>query len=400
MPTGETKMCEKCQRERRIGDFYTYKDGSKVELCKDCLTRHIDNFDEGTYLWILQKLDVPYVPEEWNVLRDRAYAKNPRLNGKSVIGKYLSKMKLKQWKDYSWADSEKLQQEHLEKQEQLRQEGQQIQEMQQELQEQFNEGKISEAEYKTLTSSATQMTNNALPPVQPPPGYNPYIDMASPYMNEEEFDEYAADLTEEDKTYLAVKWGRLYKASEWVQMEDYYTKMKASFDIHDTDTEGTLILICKVYLKMNKALDSGDVDGFQKLSRVYDTLRKSANFTAAQNKKEDEDFVDCVGEMVAYCEKNGGIIPTFKIEEANQDVIDKIIEDLKGYTRDLIYEDKALAQQIENYLKELKAQEERDRDEKKAEEQGIEFNLKDEDYQEHYERIENEKKQETEEADD
>jgi len=31
------------------------------------------------------------------------------MNGMSVVGKYLSKMKLKQWKNYCWADSEKLQ---------------------------------------------------------------------------------------------------------------------------------------------------------------------------------------------------------------------------------------------------------------------------------------------------
>ena len=55
-------------------------------------------------------MDVPYIPEEWNKLRDKAYAKNPqKMNGQSVIGKYLSKMKLKQWKKYRWEDSEKLQ---------------------------------------------------------------------------------------------------------------------------------------------------------------------------------------------------------------------------------------------------------------------------------------------------
>ena len=29
--------------------FYTYRDGSKVELCKKCLTMHIDNFNPDTY---------------------------------------------------------------------------------------------------------------------------------------------------------------------------------------------------------------------------------------------------------------------------------------------------------------------------------------------------------------
>jgi hypothetical protein len=101
------------------GQFYTYKDGRKTELCKKCLTLHIDNFDESTYVWLLQKMDVPFVPEEWNILRDKAMAKandDPRkLNGMSVFGKYLSKMKLKQWKEYGWDDTQMLQAQNAEK---------------------------------------------------------------------------------------------------------------------------------------------------------------------------------------------------------------------------------------------------------------------------------------------
>jgi hypothetical protein len=94
------------------GQFYTYHDGTKTELCKKCMTLHINNFDESTYVWLLEKMDVPYVPGEWIVLRDKALAKagdDPRkLNGMSVFGKYLSKMKLKQFKDARWADTERL----------------------------------------------------------------------------------------------------------------------------------------------------------------------------------------------------------------------------------------------------------------------------------------------------
>jgi hypothetical protein len=54
-------------------------------------------------------MDVPYIPEEWNILRDKAFAKDPyKMNGMSVIGKYISKMKLKQWKDYHYADSDRI----------------------------------------------------------------------------------------------------------------------------------------------------------------------------------------------------------------------------------------------------------------------------------------------------
>ena len=67
-----TCYCNKCSRTMDEGQFYTYHDGSKTELCKRCLTLHINNFDESTYVWILEKMDVPYVPGEWIVLRDKA----------------------------------------------------------------------------------------------------------------------------------------------------------------------------------------------------------------------------------------------------------------------------------------------------------------------------------------
>jgi len=103
-------QCERCGKKLGSINFYTYKDGSKCEICKACLTAHIDNFDPHTFEWILEKMDVPYIPTEWNVLRDKAFAKDPyKMNGMSVIGKYLAKMKLKQWNKYGYADTQKIQ---------------------------------------------------------------------------------------------------------------------------------------------------------------------------------------------------------------------------------------------------------------------------------------------------
>ena len=60
---------------------------------------HVDPFNSDTFLWLLEKMDVPYIPQEWNVLRDKDFAKDPNKdNGMAIFGKYLSKMKLKQWK--------------------------------------------------------------------------------------------------------------------------------------------------------------------------------------------------------------------------------------------------------------------------------------------------------------
>ena len=102
--------CTRCGKKMSEENFFTYKDGSKTEICKLCLTAYVDNFDPNTFEWILEKMDVPYVPNEWNVIRDKAFAKDPyKMNGASVLGKYLAKMKLKQWMDYGYKDTEAIQ---------------------------------------------------------------------------------------------------------------------------------------------------------------------------------------------------------------------------------------------------------------------------------------------------
>lgn len=381
--------CEKCKKNMDEGNFYTYRDGTKMEMCKKCLTMFVDNFDETTFLWILEKLDIPYIPSEWNNLRDKAYAKDPKkVNGTSVIGKYISKMKLKQWNKYHWADTEELRAEDEKRMQNFIEEHPELEEERRIAQAKYDAGAISEAEYRTIMSTETYNAREA--------SKNPYMTefygLDNPFANG--FADTALDipspedeLTKDDKIYLSVKWGNTYKVDEWIKLEQKYNEMCESFDIQDSDTIGTLILICKTYLKMNQAIDIGDVDGYQKLSRTYNELRKSAKFTAAQNKQEKGEFVDSVGQMVAYCEKEGGKIPRFKIDYP-LDIVDKVINDMKEYTRDLIREDAALSRQIEEYIQNRKAAESKKQDEAAAKAVGLEqVELTDEDIQAHKEMI-------------
>ena len=47
----EMRMCQKCGRMKNADtQFYQYKNKEKTELCKDCLTMHIDNYDPKTFL--------------------------------------------------------------------------------------------------------------------------------------------------------------------------------------------------------------------------------------------------------------------------------------------------------------------------------------------------------------
>ena len=106
--------CKKCNRTMAADQFYGSNNlekypEAKLDTCKKCLTMHVDNWNPESYVWILQECDVPYVPDEWSKLLE-TYGRNPeKMTGMTILGKYLSKMKLKQFKDYRFKDTEFLQ---------------------------------------------------------------------------------------------------------------------------------------------------------------------------------------------------------------------------------------------------------------------------------------------------
>ena len=395
-------QCQRCGKRIASTNFYSYKDGSKCEICKPCLTAHIDNFDPSTFEWVLEKLDVPYVPNEWNVLRDRAFAKDPyKMNGMSVMGRYLAKMKLVQWKKYGYADSEAIQKQKDEaKAKKQKAEAEEKARYEAELKVKLNEKKITLAEYQTLVSTQTQnkqllqwgnaVTGQHLGKMFQAQGQprsyaealsqakNPFQEVN--FIPESEMVDPGADLDKDDKMYLAVKWGRLYKPSQWVALEQLYNEFMSSFDIQGAARIDTLKMICKTSLKMNQAIDMGDVDSFQKLSRVYDAMMKSAKFTEAQNKDKEGNAIDSASAIVDFVESHSGAIPRLHYDQP-QDIVDQIINDLKTYNKNLIYEDKSLAQEIEKYLQDKRISDEMKKDKKQAKEKGLEeVQLKDEDY--------------------
>ena len=388
--------CDKCNKDLEEVNFYKYRDGSYVELCKKCLTMHVDAFDPTTFTWLLEKLDVPYIPQEWNAVIENKMTKKPDkpLSHSAVFGSYLSKTKLKQWKDYYWADNEKIQELYFQQSAQASAEKAELDAM---YQEQFEAGQISEAQYKTLTSAKARNDQmmSMLSTQSLYLGENNQYDETQ-FLDDSELPDPAAALTQEDKVYLAMKWGKLYKPGEWVELEKDYAKMKESFDIQDADSENTLILLCKTNLKANQAIDCGDIEGFQKLSKVSESLRKSAKFTAAQNKEQKGDFVDSVGQLIAICERDG-FIPRFATD-IPQDKVDMTLRDMNEYVRKLVTQDLGFGQQIEDSLKKIMLQNEMNKEaEARQEEEGDEYDpyapteLEDEDIIDYYDEIMNQK---------
>lgn len=165
-------------------------------------------------------------------------------------------------------------------------------------------------------------------------------------------------LTEKDRSYLRLKWGKNYNEDEWVQLEQLYNDMMNSYDIQTAGHRDTLKLICKSSLKANQLIDLGDIDGYQKAMKVYNDLMRAGNFTAAQNKSERGDMIDSVSELVAMCESKG-FIPRYYIDEP-KDKVDRVIQDLQSYTRSLIMEESNLGSLIESSVKQIQADTEKE----------------------------------------
>ena len=105
----------------------------------------------------------------------------------------------------------------------------------------------------------------------------------------------------------------------------------------------------------------GDVEGAQKMVKMYDMLMKSGKFTASQNKAENGEVVDSISEIVAICEKDG-FIPRY-YTDGPQDKVDRTLQDLQAYTRTLITEEMNLGNLIENAVKQMSHEENKDEDE-------------------------------------
>ena len=336
--------CEKCNRTLNATEFYKsnnlekYPNEGKFPQCKKCMTMHVNNWEPSTYLWILQEADVPYVPDEWNKLM-ATYAKDSsKMTGMTIVGRYLGKMQLKQYRDYRWKDTEFLQELAQSKIEQTMQ----------------RQGYGAQQIAVAVQRAAFEIPEGQLIPPADVPEYDPYLASGE----EDYFEDQVVgattpelDLTPEDIVYLRLKWGKSYKPEEWVRLEQLYEEMMGSYDIQAAGHLDTLKLVCKTSLKANQLLDIGDVDGAQKMIKMYDGLMKSGKFTAAQNKAESGEYVDSISELVAICETQG-FIPRF-YTDGPQDKVDRTLQDLQSYTRTLVTEEMNLGNLIENAVKQI-----------------------------------------------
>ena len=376
-----TILCEKCRKTMDVSNFYISKNTEKyppdgrLNVCKKCLTMHVNNWEPSTYMHILQEIDIPYIPQEWEALLER-YGKDPKkVTGVTILGRYLSKMKLKQFAHLNWSDTERLMEDDKKKQLIIRQ--------QEEAQRNRYAAALQSGEVLEGLEGVDidNLTEEQIQELFPAPEQMPTS--------------LEDELTQEDKKYLSLKWGKLYRPEEWIALEQFYEQMTGSFDIQTAAHFDYLKMICKTSLKMNQAIDCGDIEGFAKLQKAYDSLMKSAKFTAAQNKAETGEFVDSVGELVYLCEEQG-FIPRFHTDEP-KDIVDITLKDMQGYAYRLVTEEMGLGNMIEAALQQMQREEEKEEGELDENDEFLNPELtpvlEDADYEDYYEELEAQQQQ-------
>lgn len=313
--------CHKTVDEKQFfktGRLDKFPEG-RLPHCKTCCTMGVQDNDLSTFLGILKEIDVPFIPSEW-----RSLLVKKTIGGPSILGKYVSKMRLNQFKKYHWEDSTQLTANETESiLAALRQES----------------GTETEAEDKLdVLMSMSDFTPQQMGAMTSKP------DIASLYGLTAETSKYRLTTEEIDK--LKIEWGADYKEEEFLQLEQLFNDMKAAYVIQDPIAISNAKMIAKMTMKMNKFLDIDDVESVSKIARQLDLYIKSANLAPVQQ-KDRQSTTFAISQLAFLVEHEGGFIPEFYIEQPN-DAIDMILKDMQEYTEYLVRGESNISEMLAN----------------------------------------------------
>ena len=83
--------------------YFKRKNGSNYPISKEEIYKNINVYNQDTFLYILEELDIPWIPKYW----DKYVKQSIRLNHNisSAFGKYYNYMQLFSFKNFGYKDS-------------------------------------------------------------------------------------------------------------------------------------------------------------------------------------------------------------------------------------------------------------------------------------------------------
>ena len=315
---GQDKIfCPCCRKTLDVKNFFKTNRVDKhpsgyLPECKTCVSMTIDDTDPSTFLSLLKEIDIPYMPTVW---RELVVKKDPKAG--SIIGKYVSKARLNQYKRYRWADTQSLVDKETDS-----------------LLEALRQTSDSESEAEKQVEAIMNFTD--IPSQKAPMNIDDGPSMSAGMYQliglTPETSKY--HLTQKEIDELKVTWGRDYSEDDYMALEQQFHDMQSSYVINDPIAISNAKIICKMTLKMNKFLDIDDVESVSKISRQLDLFIKSANLAPVQQ-KDRQSSTFAISQLAFMIEKEGGFIPQWDTSEP-MDNIDMILKDMQDYTNSLV----------------------------------------------------------------
>ena len=315
---GQDKIfCPCCRKTLDVKNFFKTNRVDKhpsgyLPECKTCVSMTIDDTDPSTFLSLLKEIDIPYMPTVW---RELVVKKDPKAG--SIIGKYVSKARLNQYKRYRWADTQSIDDKETDS-----------------LLEALRQTSDSESEAEKQVEAIMNFTD--IPSQKAPMNIDDGPSMSAGMYQliglTPETSKY--HLTQKEIDELKVTWGRDYSEDDYMALEQQFHDMQSSYVINDPIAISNAKIICKMTLKMNKFLDIDDVESVSKISRQLDLFIKSANLAPVQQ-KDRQSSTFAISQLAFMIEKEGGFIPQWDTSEP-MDNIDMILKDMQDYTNSLV----------------------------------------------------------------
>lgn len=97
--------CRKCDLLLPESKFYYSNKTGKFNECKDCLDYRIDPQNYQEIRQLCEEIDVPFFSDIWEQEVNRTLEHFGKVTCKSVLGKYLAKMKLCSFHQMRYKDS-------------------------------------------------------------------------------------------------------------------------------------------------------------------------------------------------------------------------------------------------------------------------------------------------------
>lgn len=338
--------CKICGKTKNITDFYAISEPNPkypdnvLDICKTCLLQRFDPDDPNTFIPIFREIDIAWIPAIYR----QTYEKNLTTNGSrtTVLGRYISRMKLGQYANFHFADSEKAQAYYSST-------------------DPYDDpmkypGAKTPLGEVTLFSDPSAAQRLHLPTYSDGPFIAPGADIENSSIAAPEGAAMAGNivLTKEELTYLLTKWGKDFDAEQLVRLERQYLKMLQDFDIRTETQKDYLRKMCVVSLRYDEALSQNLSDDARRWSAMYSDLTKQSGFQPIQKNEVKPDYMDSIGALVRMAESKE-FIPKWDTSEP-KDKLDVILKDYQLFLKRTLLNDPTILDKIDEAVTDLKKQ--------------------------------------------